>query len=53
MIRQWHEFMRRPEARSRVVFLSDYDMDMPEQLVAAWTCGQHSRRPWEASARAA
>jgi len=25
MIRQWHEFMRRPEARSRVVFLSDYD----------------------------
>jgi starch phosphorylase len=28
MIRQWVEFAQRPEARSRVVFLSDYDMLM-------------------------
>ena len=31
MIRQWIEFSHRPEARSRVVFLSDYDLLMAEQ----------------------
>ena len=33
MIRQWFEFVRRPEVRSRVVFLSDYDVLMAEHLV--------------------
>jgi glycogen phosphorylase len=33
LIRQWVEFARRPEARSRVVFLSDYDLLMAEHLV--------------------
>jgi starch phosphorylase len=50
MIRQWHEFIRRPEARSRVVFLGDYDMDMTEQLVAGVDVWINTpRRPWEAS----
>ena len=33
MIRQWFEFARRPEVRTRVVFLSDYDVLMAEHLV--------------------
>lgn len=33
MIRQRFEFLRRPEARSRVVFLYDYDFLMAEHLV--------------------
>src|SRR5262249_24813392 len=50
LIRQWHEFIRRAEARSRVVFLGDYDMDMTEQLVAGVDVWVNTpRRPWEAS----
>jgi starch phosphorylase len=33
MITQWFEFGRRPEVRSRLVFLSDYDVLMAEHLV--------------------
>ena len=33
MIRQWVQFTRRPEVLGRVVFLSDYDMLLTEQLV--------------------
>ena len=33
MISQWIDFVRRPEIRSRVVFLSDYDALMAEHLV--------------------
>ena len=49
MIRQWASFTRRPEVRGRVIFLSDYDMLLTEQLV----CGvdvwiNTPRRPWEA-----
>src|SRR5437899_12245811 len=39
-----------PEVRSRVVFLSDYDLRMAEQLVRGvdvWV--NKPRRPWEAS----
>ena len=50
MIRQWVEFARRPEARSRVVFLSDYDMLMAEHLVQGVDVWVNTpRRPWEAS----
>jgi starch phosphorylase len=50
MIRQWIEFARRPEARSRVVFLSDYDVHMAENLVQGVDVWVNTpRRPWEAS----
>ena len=50
LIRQWVEFARRPEARSRVVFLSDYDMLMAEHLVQGVDVWVNTpRRPWEAS----
>ncbi|MGC2233344.1 MAG: alpha-glucan family phosphorylase, partial [Candidatus Acidiferrum sp.] len=51
MIRQWVEFSRRPEVRSRVVFLSDYDVLMAEHLVQGIDVWVNTpRRPWEASA---
>ncbi len=50
MIKQWNEFIRRPEARSRVVFLSDYDMLLTQQLVQGVDVWINTpRRPWEAS----
>ena len=50
MIRQWIEFVRRPEVRSRVVFLSDYDALMAEHLVQGVDVWVNTpRRPWEAS----
>ncbi len=50
MLRQWVEFSRRPEVRSRVVFLSDYDLLMAEQLVQGADLWVNTpRRPWEAS----
>jgi starch phosphorylase len=50
MIRQWFEFAHRPEVRSRVVFLSDYDVLMAEHLVQGVDVWVNTpRRPWEAS----
>jgi starch phosphorylase len=50
MIRQWFEFAGRPEVRSRVVFLSDYDVLMAEHLVQGVDVWVNTpRRPWEAS----
>jgi starch phosphorylase len=50
MIRQWVEFTRRPEVRSSVVFLSDYDVLMAEHLVQGVDVWVNTpRRPWEAS----
>jgi glycogen phosphorylase len=49
MIRQWVQFTWRPEVQGRVVFLSDYDMLLTEQLVGGvdvWV--NNPRRPWEA-----
>jgi starch phosphorylase len=49
MIRQWVNFTRRPEVKGRVIFLSDYDMLLTEQLVNGvdvWI--NNPRRPWEA-----
>lgn len=50
MIRQWVEFARRPEVRTRVIFLSDYDVLVAEQLVQGVDLWVNTpRRPWEAS----
>ena len=50
MIKQWNEFIARPEVRSRVVFLSDYDMLLTQQLVEGVDVWINTpRRPWEAS----
>ncbi len=50
MIRQWVEFARRPEVRTRVVFLADYDALMAEHLVQGVDVWVNTpRRPWEAS----
>lgn len=50
LIREWHDFLRRPEAGSRIVFLSDYDMLLTQQLVQSVDVWINTpRRPWEAS----
>ncbi len=50
LIRHWVQFVRRPEARSRVIFLSDYDMHLAEHLVQGVDVWLNTpRRPWEAS----
>ena len=50
MIRQWIEFSRRLDVKSRVVFLSDYDLLMAEHLVQGVDLWVNTpRRPWEAS----
>lgn len=49
MIRQWMDFIKKPQARGRVVFLSDYDMQLTAKLmhgVDVWI--NTPRRPWEA-----
>jgi glycogen phosphorylase len=49
MIRQWTQFIRRPEAGRRIVFLSDYDMLLTERLVQGVDVWLNTpRRPWEA-----
>ena len=50
LVKQWNDFIRRPDVRSRVVYLSDYDMLMTQHLsegVDVWI--NTPRRPWEAS----
>lgn len=49
LIQQWIHFIRRPEARPHVIFLSDYDMLLTEQLVQGVDVWVNTpRRPWEA-----
>jgi starch phosphorylase len=49
LIREWTRFIRRPEARPHVVFLSDYDMHLTEHLVQGVDVWINTpRRPWEA-----
>jgi starch phosphorylase len=49
MIRQWVQFTWRPEVQGRMVFLSDYDMLLTEQLVGGVDVWINTpRRPWEA-----
>ncbi len=50
LIQQWIRFIRQPEARTHVVFLSDYDMLLTERLVQGVDVWLNTpRRPWEAS----
>ena len=50
LIREWMHFIRRPEARPHVMFLSDYDMLVTERLVQGADVWLNTpRRPWEAS----
>jgi starch phosphorylase len=49
LIRDWTRFMRRAEAGSHVIFLSDYDMLLTGQLVQGVDVWINTpRRPWEA-----
>ena len=49
LIQQWMHFIRRPEARPHVIFLSDYDMHLTEHLVQGVDVWLNTpRRPWEA-----
>ncbi len=49
LIQEWTRFIRRPEARSHVIFLSDYDMQLTEKLVQGVDVWLNTpRRPWEA-----
>lgn len=49
MIKEWVEFSKRPEARDRVVFLSDDDLFMTEQMIGGVDVWLNTpRRPWEA-----
>jgi glycogen phosphorylase len=49
-VRQWAEFVGRPDVRARAVFLEDYDMALAENLVQGVDVWINTpRRPWEAS----
>jgi starch phosphorylase len=49
LIKQWNDFIKRPEVCGRVVFLSDYDMQMAQELVKGMDLWINTpRRPWEA-----
>ena len=49
LIREWMRFIWRPETRPHVIFLSDYDMLLTEQLVQGVDVWINTpRRPWEA-----
>jgi starch phosphorylase len=50
LIQQWMHFIAGPQARTRVVFLSDYDMLVTGPLVQGVDVWLNTpRRPWEAS----
>ena len=49
LIQEWIHFIRQPEVRSHVIFLSDYDMLLTEHLVQGVDVWLNTpRRPWEA-----
>jgi starch phosphorylase len=49
LIRQWTQFIQRPEIRGHVIFLSDYNMLLSENLVQGVDVWINTpRRPWEA-----
>jgi starch phosphorylase len=49
LIQGWTHFIRRPEVRPHVIFLSDYDMHLTEHLVQGVDVWINTpRRPWEA-----
>ncbi|HXY21818.1 MAG TPA: alpha-glucan family phosphorylase [Burkholderiaceae bacterium] len=49
LVREWLEFVNRPQVRARAVFLEDYDMALAQQLVQGVDLWINTpRRPWEA-----
>jgi starch phosphorylase len=49
LIQQWNEFIQHPDVCGRVVFLSDYDMLLTQDLVQGVDLWINTpRRPWEA-----
>jgi starch phosphorylase len=49
LIHEWINFIRRPETRAHIIFLSDYDMLLTEHLVQGVDVWINTpRRPWEA-----
>ncbi|GAA0832543.1 alpha-glucan family phosphorylase [Marinomonas arenicola] len=50
LIKQWIDFIRQPQVRQHVIFLSDYDMLLSGHLVAGVDVWLNTpQRPWEAS----
>lgn len=50
MLREWIQLFKRSEARSHVIFLTDYDMLVTQNLVRGIDVWLNTpRRPWEAS----
>lgn len=49
LIKRWNDFIKRPDVRGHVVFLSDYDMQIAQELVKGMDLWINTpRRPWEA-----
>ena len=49
LIQKWVRFIRQPNVRPHAIFLSDYDMQLTEQLVQGVDVWINTpRRPWEA-----
>src|SRR5208337_3019736 len=49
MVKQWVQFVKRPEVRGHAVFLADYDLLLAEHLVQGVDLWINTpRRPWEA-----
>jgi glycogen phosphorylase len=49
LIKRWNDFILRPEVKGHIVFLSDYDMQMAQELVQGIDLWINTpRRPWEA-----
>lgn len=49
LIQEWVQFIRQPQTRPHVIFLSDYDMLLSERLVQGVDVWLNTpRRPWEA-----
>ena len=49
LIKEWFRLLRRPDARRRIIFLSDYDLLLAERLVQGVDLWINTpRRPWEA-----
>ncbi|MDH5452838.1 MAG: alpha-glucan family phosphorylase, partial [Paracoccaceae bacterium] len=50
LIHEWIHFIRQPESRPHIIFLSDYNMLLSERLVQGVDVWINTpRRPWEAS----
>jgi starch phosphorylase len=50
MIKEWIDYIKQPDVKGNVVFLSDYDMHLTKQLVPGIDVWVNTpRRPWEAS----